>query len=204
MGNDRPSVSASGFWKNFNPRSLVGNDSDTERCGISELFISIHVPSWGTTFFYYAVYNLIYFNPRSLVGNDVVLLARRIFYQNFNPRSLVGNDCVDISESLFPTISIHVPSWGTTVDILWIFHGIRYFNPRSLVGNDNSAQINANQHGISIHVPSWGTTAINADTVANMQFQSTFPRGERRLPLIITSQFKDYFNPRSLVGNDVT
>ena len=56
--------------ENFNPRSLVGNDS----------FMRLPNKQY------------LYFNPRSLVGNDAaeVNAGPNMFY--FNPRSLVGND----------------------------------------------------------------------------------------------------------------
>ena len=54
---------------------------------------------------------------------------------------------------------------------------------------------------ISIHVPSWGTTNRRKPGSGSMQFQSTFPRGERRF-LRGGSRLVSYFNPRSLVGND--
>ena len=121
---------------------------------------------------------------------------------DFNPRSRVGNDTIFPFASLRWSISIHVPAWGTTLllnIIPTIFHYfnprsrvgndasllllqllLHNFNPRSRVGNDVSESIPCQSVPISIHVPAWGTTAINADTVANMQFQSTFPRGERQ------------------------
>ena len=106
----------------FNPRSLVGNDV-LRRAACPLLF---------------------YFNPRSLVGNDGNQNIRRNQNGNFNPRSLVGNDSASLYacssslrrfQSTFPRgerrrcrisyhesfhISIHVPSWGTTVLYLLI------------------------------------------------------------------------------------
>ena len=98
---------------------------------------------------------------------------------NFNPRSRVGND---VSFVLLSDICGN-------------------FNPRSRVGNDQSDELRQNVSDISIHVPAWGTTAINADTVANMQFQSTFPRGERPMSQV-DLRYSENFNPRSRVGND--
>ena len=143
--------------------------------------ISIHVPSWGTTVpgkTVQLVYDQfqstfprgerplsgsaslrsVYFNPRSLVGNDREPFFEGVLLHYFNPRSLVGND--DIYKGLHPLvrISIHVPSWGTTM-----------IHPKLL-----------HQQHISIHVPSWGTTHPD----------------NSRIPLLF------YFNPRSLVGND--
>ena len=121
--------------------------------------ISIHVPSWGTT-------------PGLCLSHTIL------------------------------KISIHVPSWGTTNLIaiperfpafqstfprgerLKAQYGvglsIAYFNPRSLVGNDKAALDDVKFSSISIHVPSWGTTGVNQVIKQTVQFQSTFPRGERR------------------------
>ena len=79
---------------------------------------------------------------------------------------------------------------------------INYFNPRSHVGNDHFHRTKFLQlNHISIHVPTWGTTEIARHTPLRMQFQSTFPRGERHgAPYI--SYSKCNFNPRSHVGND--
>ena len=142
---------------NFNPRSLVGNDGlhfhrDWRR------FISIHVPSWGTTQCLANTRRMRLFqstfprgerrrrwicsteegnfNPRSLVGNDLHDLVSLAGQHYFNPRSLVGNDCHVADVSPAAAISIHVPSWGTTCLHLKFFHCLT----------------------ISIHVPSWGTT----------------------------------------------
>ena len=120
---------------------------------------------------------------------------------NFNPRSLVGNDNGTTIVFCDNKISIHVPSWGTTI--------------RMVADRDC--------YPISIHVPSWGTTMAFSALYTVYLFQSTFPRGERQRRLAkITSDFlfqstfprgerpvsvfvvtfAIYFNPRSLVGND--
>ena len=101
-------------YVDFNPRSLVGNDR-----GLATKMTTI----WD-------------FNPRSLVGNDRKDAERIFECSDFNPRSLVGNDGVGYFTPMFTVISIHVPSWGTTVLAL--------------------LQIPFTM--ISIHVPSWGTT----------------------------------------------
>ena len=122
-------------------------------------------------------------------------------------------------------ISIHVPSWGTTMVIIEMDSTSIYFNPRSLVGNDDRKATNTFLDKISIHVPSWGTTENSrgcttvrtfqstfprgerlrcvVDTMTITAFQSTFPRGERPNWLKHVPQLLD-FNPRSLVGNDFT
>ena len=80
------------------------------------------------------------------------------------------------------------------------------------------------QHwSISIHVPTWGTTKLKFYFQIFVEFQSTFPRGERRLGYtgyVVLNKFQStfprgerpaqlvqhivglYFNPRSHVGND--
>ena len=121
---------------------------------------------------------------------------------HFNPRSLVGNDYIPVGTYTIVEISIHVPSWGTTIftrrqppcilfqstfprgERLKAQYGvglsIAYFNPRSLVGNDSESAEELPVEDISIHVPSWGTTDTTSDLFTALQFQSTFPRGERR------------------------
>ena len=123
-----------------------------------------------------------YFNPRSLVGNDILQicsLRRCHIFQSTFPRGerrrwYRENDRPSQFQSTFPrgerqsgpsfvstsnAISIHVPSWGTTPSTAWLTNMSMYFNPRSLVGNDAGTQM--------------------ADSLV-WEFQSTFPRGERR------------------------
>ena len=78
---------------NFNPRSLVGNDVSVQR----------------------NLYRGFNFNPRSLVGNDAALYTLVPYCADFNPRSLVGNDQSWPETTKDRQISIHVPSWGTTI-----------------------------------------------------------------------------------------
>ena len=101
-----------------------------------------------------------------------------------------------------PGISIHVPSWGTTITYLNTLFCKWHFNPRSLVGNDWDIQLFRSCTAISIHVPSWGTTENKKEIEDGKEFQSTFPRGERPPESSFSSCIIRYFNPRSLVGND--
>ena len=122
----------------------------------------------------------------------------------FNPRSHEGNDLPRSSNSLVISVSIHVPTRGTTTQS-WTFPRWRScFNPRSRKGNDF-----------------WTTTGLR---FTYTMFQSTFPQGERRV-LILFAINKSYvsihvpargtttinrktivknycFNPRSRKGND--
>ena len=128
---------------------------------------------------YSNVANQCYFNPRSRVGNDlqwfvlglIELLFQstfprgerrdaaftKVFADNFNPRSRVGNDVRG---------SVYRLSFAN-------------FNPRSRVGNDTKRVDKHNNVVISIHVPAWGTTNSGIEYQVFLQFQSTFPRGER-------------------------
>ena len=55
----------------------------------------------------------------------------------------------------------------------------KYFNPRSRVGNDVVDYQTLTVIDISIHVPAWGTTMQSLFSSRILEFQSTFPRGER-------------------------
>ena len=121
----------------FNPRSRVGNDGWSYSDRICDRD----------------------FNPHSCVGNDTKCEKKLRSYPDFNPRSLVGNDDSKHPRHCFFSISIHVPSWGTT---------------------SGSARDHRKDR-ISIHFPSWGTTSMLAGCGKAYPFQSTFPRGERHM-----------------------
>ena len=76
-------------------------------------------------------------------------------------------------------VSIHVSTRGTT----------SMFSLLSVV------------FGVSIHVPTRGTTEYVKTLVAGVEFQSTFPRGERPKHLSGIDYVR-CFNPRSHEGND--
>ena len=119
------------------------------------------------------------FNPRSLVGNDYTLPSFIIQFNYFNPRSLVGNDGKDSGQEKGGYISIHVPSWGTTME-----KPLSYPNQQISIhvpswGTTRSLFDLPFPLPISIHVPSWGTTSMLAGCGKAYPFQSTFPRGER-------------------------
>ena len=60
VGNDQSPRSCRRCPRYFNPRSLVGNDG-LKIYGSSEIDISIHVPSWGTTYIFCTSSHLIIF-----------------------------------------------------------------------------------------------------------------------------------------------
>ena len=112
-------------------------------------------------------------------GERRSLLRDPLDSMHFNPRSHVGNDRL-----VYPVLRL-----------------LPYFNPRSHVGNDQFAIIVCICVVISIHVPTWGTTGLEQTYTDISSFQSTFPRGERRVVRNI-GNIHYYFNPRSHVGND--
>ena len=143
------------------------------------------------------------FNPRSHEGNDDKTIDQELLPMDFNPRSHEGNDsgktCICCSspkfQSTFPR--------GERRLAFRRGDGAWNFNPRSHEGNDPYAQDIVYDGDISIHVPTRGTTrkekfvtynpviSIHVPTrgttdgaslkLADRTFQSTFPRGERRL-----------------------
>ena len=164
---------------NFNPRSLVGNDGlhfhrDWRR------FISIHVPSWGTT----AV--------KKNTSQDET---------DFNPRSLVGNDEGGGFAPLKKVISIHVPSWGTTGDFArtsgsWAFQSTFPRGERlARLGKFGWTAL------FQSTFPRGERQFCFLLELAGDKFQSTFPRGERH-SIHPPNRQDNNFNPRSLVGND--
>ena len=140
VGNDLYSYQTFRFLRYFNPRSHVGNDATLKT-------ISSHVTLFQSTFprgerrqFHVLFQTLkLYFNPRSHVGNDLYYAVEAFQQvQYFNPRSHVGNDdSADNAISILNSISIHVPTWGTTGLTYSNGKHLNYFNPRSHVGNDS-------------------------------------------------------------------
>ena len=121
--------------------------------------ISIHVPSWGTTIFTRRQPPCILFQstfPRGERRAEIKAFKSLQEFQSTFPRGerqMQGSDGADCKD----------------------------FNPRSLVGNDSDADCRQLLLYISIHVPSWGTTNHSREGGWNTGFQSTFPRGERRV-----------------------
>ena len=79
--------------------------------------------------------------------------------KNFNPRSRVGSDCISPVNGRKRTISIHAPAWGATED----------------------DAMEEESETISIHAPAWGATSYTKNSNPFPLFQSTLPRGERRI-----------------------
>ena len=76
----------------FNPRSLVGNDGPGSLWQVLHRVISIHVPSWGTTFSDAKLPQRQLFQSTFPRGERPIAKQFVIDSGDFNPRSLVGND----------------------------------------------------------------------------------------------------------------
>ena len=180
--------------------------------------ISIHVPAWGTT-----DGNVISGYPDEFQSTfprgERQNLSRNIFLKEyFNPRSRVGNDGYPIVYCCLEEISIHVPAWGTTKPFRNSVQRLIFQStfPRgerpykvSIQTKTNTISIHVpawgttGQHGlsrqetkISIHVPAWGTTPFSGIWNWIVGFQSTFPRGERRVPAkerVVLTRFQSTF-----------
>ena len=125
--------------------------------------------------------------------------------ENFNPRSRVGSD-VQTGSLIWG-----LQSFQSTLprgERRHSFHNNRptdgNFNPRSRVGRDRGA-VRAGFRGwdISFHAPAWGATSIfSPPNQLDYLFQSTLPRGERPIWLLLPRYQTSNFNPRSRVGSD--
>ena len=122
------------------------------------------------------------FNPRSREGSDGPLHCDCTAVHNFNPRSREGSDQTQASGPVF----------------------LSDFNPRSREGSDMGGRdVALPLRNISIHAPARGATHIHLIlSKINPRFQSTLPRGERRLMIFTVSLELDNFNPRSREGSD--
>ena len=123
-----------------------------------------------------------YFNPRSREGNDQCAVFHFRPSPDFNPRSREGND-IPFWITFFSLFQYFNPRSreGNDRENLTAKRDIVHFNPRSREGNDIIAcMASLSLDLISIHVPARGTTSQDGKLVFTAQFQSTFPRGERR------------------------
>ncbi len=80
--------------------------------------VSIHVPAKGTTTCLEILFRVSgSFNPRSREGNDRSHTRFQSIYCGFNPRSHKGNDASAVYVLAGNSVSIHVPTRGTTCTV---------------------------------------------------------------------------------------
>ena len=143
--------------------------------------VSIHAPAWGATYCRNGASPDGVFQstlPRGERPGAYMLPSDVTWFQSTLPR---GERHSSASRLFYDArVSIHAPAWGATSDQPCLILASLCFNPRSRVGSD-------------LKCPFMG--------LFFRQFQSTLPRGERRLDggrnMVYLS-----FNPRSRVGSD--
>ena len=164
----------------FNPRSHEGNDK-CKRISCSQRYC---------------------FNPRSHEGNDEILSSVRASSECFNPRSHEGNDTFNAGTYTPGSVSIHVPTRGTTsLDFVRSFSVV--FQSTFPRGERRAEHANTFfEMTVSIHVPTRGTTmgwckdiwkaivSIHVPTRGTTPRNPTYDNPDRS------------FNPRSHEGND--
>ena len=143
--------------------------------------VSIHVPTRGTT-------------------KTAVDQQRGHWFQSTFPRG--ERQFYTTYEQAADKVSIHVPTRGTTGRSGTRRGTWRSFNPRSHEGNDCVCHSITPFLIVSIHVPTRGTTTVRERLLQSIQFQSTFPRGERPPDICLNAEISPGFNPRSHEGND--
>ncbi len=146
--------------------------------------ISIHAPTWGATWWF-----------------DTEEAARK--FQSTHPRGVRRH--IRRRPRPLDGISIHAPTWGATAPSSSSPPVLFYFNPRTHVGCDLEScrghfqdfrNFNPRTHvgcdvrhlgfarprlHISIHAPTWGATEGANMGNKYSEFQSTHPRGVRRV-----------------------
>ena len=86
-------------------------------------------------------------------------MTKKSYKSCFNPRARVGRDLVVV-----------LPARTR-----------EGFNPRARVGRDAAASASARLRLVSIHAPAWGATKRVIPALTWLGFQSTRPRGARRM-----------------------
>ena len=121
-------------------------------------------------------------------------------YHDFNPRSHEGSDGAGTKMLGLMLFQSTLPR-GERRNSHAFTSFIAYFNPRSHEGSDGCHGNQRRRDSISIHAPTRGATQRVIINETAKKFQSTLPRGERRVPRKPT-QTGQYFNPRSHEGSD--
>jgi len=124
---------------------------------------------------------------------------------------------------IIPEVSIHAPARGATPALsspfssFFMFQSTRprgarlpfsrlywyiyRFNPRARAGRDGVPTASGHPYNVSIHAPARGATRTDACHGATKAFQSTRPRGARRL-CNANGIDPGCFNPRARAGRD--
>ena len=166
-------------YEHFNPRSLVGNDRIWQNTLPSRWKFQSTFPRGERRGPYLIFLSPCRFQSTFPRGERHLCWLVAVKHIHFNPRSLVGNDYIPVGTYTIVEISIHVPSWGTTI--------FTRRQPPCILFQSTFPR---------------GERRAEIKAFKSLQeFQSTFPRGERQMQGSDGADCKD-FNPRSLVGND--
>ena len=123
---------------------------------------------------------------------------------NFNPRPHEGDDIFFRHGNTFLLVFQSTSPRGGRPNLCskWISSNPD-FNPRPHEGDDSAPEKFSEYSIISIHVPTRGTTSNSPlQKIFRTRFQSTSPRGGRRLCLLPYVGNERYFNPRPHEGDD--
>ena len=165
----------------FNPRARVGRDSCFYCFANLNVFVSIHAPAWGATWYRkdcdasgdvsihapawgatrraWGLDDTKPFQstrPRGARPNRISKQVTPHEFQSTRPRGARRDGRFKIRDT--PLVSIHAPAWGATTISVIGWHG---------------------KH-VSIHAPAWGATRRDSWNNVLLVFQSTRPRGARR------------------------
>ena len=168
----------------FNPHSHEGSDplkSDTHQTTA----ISIHTPTRGATIL--QIYRLAFLLFQSTLprGERQTSNARSIPLLYFNPHSHEGSDASKPFNPSGKTISIHTPTRGATYTDA-DSEGNRQISIHTPTrGATCRRTYHADAFRISIHTPTRGATMEKPVHIVIIRFQSTLPRGERLLKLVL-------------------
>ena len=122
--------------------------------------VSIHAPARGATSCLAGIIQDHHgFNPRPRAGGDFLVYHDLASFLCFNPRPRAGGD-------------INRPKTNTT---------LHCFNPRPRAGGDGIFRLSCVPSGVSIHAPARGATLSALPSSSERVFQSTPPRGGRRI-----------------------
>ena len=143
--------------------------------------ISIHVPTRGTTFPLTAAIPCSYnFNPRSHKGNDILSFFFAVSIPYFNPRSHKGNDLLMLCNPYITIISIHVPTRGTTIDIIQFYFRNKFQSTFPQGERHQGRHVLIPEGEFQSTFPQGERPKGLIDNMYVKWFQSTFPQGERR------------------------
>ena len=121
--------------------------------------ISIHAPTRGATISNNRLFTDESFQSTLPRGERPPLVRKRIYLQQF--------------QSTLPR--------GERREFLRLRSILSDFNPRSHEGSDSRRILQGGRSGISIHAPTRGATVLSVVLIVGELFQSTLPRGERRM-----------------------